>query len=242
MGKYWGKIRRLSHLDVKSGSAIVLGENFYSISSKIISSTIFSQQLIQRIVYEAYAEEVHKAGHSLKEITSPKSRLDFLNSYNDVSQDEIVSKVFRHAKKLFCEVYELRNVLVHDLWFSSEKFPESLMLSSLDEESRLLFASGKLIHVTGMTSEQVYKATIRYIESVKLVNLPDLERALKDINLCNWCLMQIAFIIGESDPQKISELKKAFFIFKKISHIFPEKDRMAGSINSTSKKHHSIKI
>lgn len=242
MKEYFERIRGATTLSQKQGSNIELSTSLYILTGKIISDGLFCQKQIQKIIYSVYGSEVHRAGHSIKGLPSPKSRLEFLNSYNNIKGDKIISTIFKYAKELFLDVYALRNSLVHDCWSSSEAFKGSILLSSLDEEARLLFASGKVKHVVGMTTEDTYKAIIRYIENIKVVKLSHLLDAMKDLETCNWCLMQIDFCINENDETKLSEFKRGFLTFKGVSHLFPEEDRMTGRVVTTSNKKHSIKI
>lgn len=242
MDKYYNKIRDTTALNVKSFDSVANSEAFHALSNRIVTGSTLFQKSIQEIIYAAYHKDVEMAGKSLKDLVSPKSRLNFIESYNNVSDDEDILTVFRYAKQIFVDIYDLRNSLSHEIWLSSDQFDGCLLLSSLDEEARLLSVKGKLIHVDGTNTLQVFNAIIRFIESIKIVSLTDLNTALKDIELCNWCLMQIEFFLKENNKNKKADLKNAFFIFKGVSHLFPEQVRQIGSLNWKSSFNKSINI
>jgi hypothetical protein len=121
----------------------------------------------------------------LRSFPNPKSRVDFLCSFPFSDDDPIIAKVFDFARGLFSEIYELRNVLAHEIWSSSDEFPGAVLFSSLDENSRLLMASGKLWHQENATPEETHASIVRFISSVKVVNLDNLHAAARDIDLCS---------------------------------------------------------
>ena len=237
---YFFKLSDERELPRELGLSSNISESFYSHSSSIISSINYCQSLIQTIIYSTHHSEVMKAGYAIKNLHSTRSRMDFLNTFNDVGNDFVLNTVFQYAKKLFVSVYGLRNSLAHDIWFFSPKYPDCLLLSSLDNDARLLFTSGKLKHIRGTTAEDIHKGIIDYIDNVKMIDMAGIANALSDIHLCNWILLQISLVIEENDPQQKDNLKKAFFIFRGVSHLFPESERQDGKVDWSGASSHSI--
>ncbi len=222
MTKYYRKIERPSKLKLCSGTAAVVSAEFRDLSSLIISRCSFLQSQIQRVIFLTHGPEIFAAKKSLTESPNPKARIEFLTSFTYSDEDPVISLVFNYARRLFLDIYEIRNVLTHENWMSNEEYKDQVLFSRLDEEARLLFASGTILHKEDAASQDVYDAILRYIQSVKVVNCADLYAAVKDADLCAWILMHITNIIDEQDSNKKDEARKAFFVFKGTSHLFGE--------------------
>jgi hypothetical protein len=240
MSKYQKNLKGIFSLSRSSGVSVDVDENFLALSARVVSGCVFAQNQIQKIIYAAFAEEVHRAGHSLKNLSSPKARLEFLENYNSISANPDISLVYIFAKNLFADLYQLRNSLVHDVWQSSCEFPGDLLLSSLDEEARLLFSSEKLSHLEDANAAETFKAIIRFIESVKILSLNDLTRAVKDVNICNLLLMQIGFAMEQTEKAEIDKIVQMFLTFEGVSHIFPEERRLTGKSEWSSKSGRTV--
>lgn len=167
--------------------------------------------------------------------------MDFLTSFEYSEADPVISAVFNYARELFVEIYKLRNVLAHENWMSSEDFNDAVLFSKLDEQAKLSMASGKFWHQDQTTPEDVYNATIRYIRNVKIVSIADLRNALKDVNLCSWILMQISFVLGQADPAKKEEMRRAFLVSKGTSHLFDADIISSGKVDVKSSRGKTIR-
>lgn len=222
MTKYYRKIERPSKVKLCSGTAAVVPADFRDLSSLIISRCSFLQSQIQRVIFLSHGPEISAAKKFLTESPNPKARMRFLTSFQYSYEDPVISLVFNYARQLFLDIYEIRNVLTHEDWMSNGEYKEQVLFSRLDEEARLLFAKGTILHKEDATSRDVYDAILRYIQSVKIVSCADLHAAVKDADLCAWILMHITNIIDEQDPNKKEEARKAFFVFKGTSHLFGE--------------------
>lgn len=121
MSKYYNTKSDTSSLSRKSGSNLVIPERFHELSSLLISLNSSIQHLIQLVLYTSYGDNIEEAKSILKENMSPKSRMEFVNSLPYGNNDEIISKVLDYAKFIFFEIYELRNILSHELWSSSDE-------------------------------------------------------------------------------------------------------------------------
>jgi hypothetical protein len=214
---------------------------FGDLSSLIICRCSFLQGLIQSVIYATHGLELLAAKHALKDFPSPKARMEFLSDFPYSDADSVISSVFDFARTLFLEIYELRNVLAHEDWRSSDAFNDVILFSSLDEEARLMLASGRLLHDDDTTPQQIYDATVRYIESVKIVSVADLKTALEDANLCSWILMQVSHVLNESDPAKKDKLREAFFVFRGTSHLFDVVTPSSGKVDVQSSRKKTIR-
>ena len=214
---------------------------FNDLSSSIIRLCSFCQGLIQQIIYITHGSELNKTKQTLNSFPSPRARIDFLTSFQYSEADFIVSTVFDYARELFVGIYEIRNVLVHENWMSSDEFEGAILFSKLDEEARLSMASGKLLHEDQTTPEEIYNASIRYIRSVKIVSIADLLSAIKAVNLCAWILMNIGFVLDQSDPTKKAELRRAFLVNKGTSHLFDTDEISSETANVESSKRKKIR-
>jgi len=198
------------------------------------------QSQIQRIIYASHGEELSEAKKALKDAPNPKTRMKLLSSVQYSGSDPIVSSVFNYSQSLFLEIYELRNILAHEHWISSDEYKDAVLFAKLDEEARLMTASGRLYHKDDTTPQEIYDATIRYIRSLKVVSSTHLQNALKDAELCSWALMQISMVIDEQDPIKKEEVRKAFLVFKGTSHLFDESKRISKTVRTQSSKQKKI--
>lgn len=220
MSKYYTTIKSDLNLSTNEGAELTLPKKFEELSSKIIRLCSFSQRTIQNIIYITHGPELHKAKKSLSSFPNPKARMEFLSSFPYSEVDPIISSVFNYSRELFLELYDLRNVLAHENWMTSEEFEGYVLFSKLNEIAKLDMASGKLSHEVETTPSEVHKAIIRYIRSVKIISTEDLQNAIKDANLCAWILMQIGFVLKEVDSDKKAEFRRSFLVFKGTSHLF----------------------
>lgn len=240
MPKYYRFMLDKSNLSKRSGSNTVIPLGFNELSSSLISQCSFIQSLIQQVIYITHGAEIFAANKTLKEFPNPKARIDFLCEFPFGNTDEIVSSVFDYSRSLFRDLYEFRNVLAHEIWSSSEDYENSIIFSKLDEESRLLMVSGKMWHIEGTSSRDVYNATIRYISNVKIASCSDLHSALKDADLCAWILMHIGNVINEPDPVRKEEARRAFLVFKGTSHLFGSHTATSEPVNFQTSRSKNI--
>lgn len=166
--------------------------------------------------------------------------MDFISQFPYNKKDKIIDVVFEFGRALFLEIYDFRNVLVHESWASSEEFPGVVLFSSLDEESRLKLASGKLLHSLDTSSKDLYDATIRYIRNVKIVSNQNLMSAIIDADLCSYIFMAISHILSESDEEKKQKIREGFLIFKGTAHLFEEASLLSKKIDVTSSNNNTI--
>lgn len=240
MQKYYDIIKNSTTLNRKIGESAVIPSDFRNLSSVIISNCSFSQSLIQQAIYTSHGSELLGAKKSLKEFANPKARIDFLCSFPYNDPDPVISKVFDFSRNIFKEVYEFRNVLCHEIWSSSDNYAESILFSTLDDESRLLMSQGKVWHIEETSPKEVHEAALRFISRVKIVSYKHLNQAIKDINLCNWCLMHINTILNLEDKKKKEEAKKAFFVFGGTSHLFEDVQESSSLVDFSSSKSKKI--
>lgn len=241
MAKYYKKIDDRSKISTRSGNDITLPEEFTNLSSSIIRLCSYVQVQMQQIIYISHGSELREAKQTLKNSPNPKARMEFLTSFEYGEEDPVIATVFNYSKELFLEIYELRNVLAHENWMSSADFENVVLFSKLSEEAKLGMAKGKLWHENKTTSQDIYNASIRYIRNVKIISVSNLEKALKDVNLCAWVLMQICIVLNQSDPIKKAEMRKAFFTFKGTSHLFDGGTVSTGIVDVTSSQGKSIR-
>ena len=220
MSKYFESIAGKITLSQKNGHALSISHEFQILSSVILSRCTFLQSLVQQIIYTSHGEDLIGAKKALKDFPNPKARIDFLCSYPYSESDPIIAKVFDFSRIMFGEMYELRNVLADEVWSSSEEYPDAVLFSGLDENSRLLMASGKLWHKEDCDPIEVFKANVRFINSVKVVKKDHLHLAVRDMDICNWALMHILNVLNEDDPQRRDEARRAFLVFRGTSHLF----------------------
>lgn len=241
MPKYYKLITDSTKLSKRSGGKIIIPIGFKDLSTSIIASCTRQQSLIQEIIYITHGAELLEAKRALKAFPSPKARMDFLCSFPYSGSDPVVLSVFDYARLLFRDLYELRNILSHEIWAYSDDYADAIIFSGLDEEARLLMTSGKVWHVESLIPKEVFDATVRYIRSVKIVTCHDLQAAMGDADLCSWILMNIGFVLNEQDPQKKEEARRAFLHFKGTSHLFPDMLPITGTSNYKATKSKVIK-
>lgn len=229
-----------TNLSQKTGSALVVSPQFQILSSTIINRCIFMQNLIQQIIYISHGPELVGAKRALKKFPNPKARVDFLCSFPYKDDDPVVTTVFNFSRSLFIELYELRNVLAHEIWSSSDNHPDLILFSSLDENARLQMASGRLWHIDDTTAQETHEAIIRFISSVKIISCDNLYLAIKDADLCNLCFLNIINVLSESDPARKEEARQTFFVYKGISHLFEFSKELPKSLEFTASRNKSI--
>jgi hypothetical protein len=220
---------------------VIIPAGFNELSSIIISRCSFLQILLQQVIYITHGSEIVLAKKALKDFPNPKARIDFLCEFPYSKDDEVVYTVFQYAKSLFTDLYELRNILTHEMWSSSDEFKGSVIFSTLDEEARLLMASGRVWHAEDATPAEAYSATIRFINNVKIISNSDLHAALMDSNLCAWILMHIGHILDEQDLERRNEARRAFLVFKGTSHLFGDATKTPETISLKKSKRKTIK-
>lgn len=234
--KYYKSIVEKTTISHRTGANIVVPAGFADLSCSIIQSCTVLQNLLQKIIYATHGAQLLAAKRTLKEFPNPKARIDFLCSFPYSEDDPTVLSAFNYARLLFRDVYELRNILAHELWASSEDYSDTVIFSSLDEQARLQMASGRIWHVETATSKEVHDAIIRFIRSLKLVTTTDLLEALRDANLCSWILMQIEVILDEKDPKRKEDARQLILQYRGTSHLFGDTQSADGILNFNTTK------
>ncbi|QOW23591.1 hypothetical protein [Lysobacter sp. H23M47] len=240
MPKYYELITESTNLSRRSGTGAVIPADFRELSASIISSCTFLQSLLQQIIYVTHGAELLAAKRTLKEFPNPRARIDFLCSFPYSEADPVILSVFDYARLLFRDLYELRNILSHEVWSSSDGYGDAVIFTSLDEEARLLLVSGRMWHVENVTSQEVFDATVRYIRSVKIIDSADLRAAIGDANLCSWILMHIGNVLSEQDATKKAEARQLFLLYKGTSHLFAETPMTTGSLSVNASRSKAI--
>lgn len=240
MAKYFDMIREDTNLSRNMGAALFVSSDFQVLVSTLIAQCTYLQNLIQQIIYTSHGSELISVKKSLKSFPSPKSRFNFLCKFPYTEQDHVLAKVFDFARSLFEEIYEIRNVLAHEVWASSEQYRGAVMFSSLDEDSRLLMASSRVWHDGKITPKEIHDATIRFIRNVKIVTADHLELAISDANICSWALMNISNVLNEEDSQRKEDARQAFFVFGGTSHLFDTNDSLPESTNFSASRNKTI--
>jgi hypothetical protein len=238
--KYYSLITESTNLAQRSGASTVIPAGFRELSASIVSTCTFLQSLIQQIIYVTHGAELFAAKRTLKDFPNPKARIDFLCSFPYSEADPVVSSVFDYARLLFLDLYELRNILSHEVWASSDAYDDAIIFSNLDEEARLLMVSGRIWHAENATPQEVFDATVRYIRSVKIVASTDLHAAMGDANLCSWILMHIGNVLGEQDAKRKEEARRLFIQYKGTSHLFADTPPAAGTLNFNASRRKRI--
>lgn len=240
MPKYYKLITESTNLARRSGAGAVIPAGFRDLSASIVSTCTFLQSLLQQIIYVTHGADLLAAKRTLKEFPNPKARIDFLCSFPYSKADPIVLSVFDYARLLFRDLYELRNILSHEVWASSDVYDDAVIFSSLDEEARLLMVSGRIWHAENATPQEVFDATVRYIRSVKIVASADLHAAMGDANLCSWILMHIGNVLNEQDATRKGEARRLFLQYKGTSHLFTDTPPAAGILSFNASRSKSI--
>jgi hypothetical protein len=229
--KYYKSILEQTTISHCIGANIVIPAGFADLSCSIIQSCTVLQHLLQKTIYATHGAQLLSAKRTLKEFPNPKARIDFLCSFPYSEDDPTVLSAFNYARLLFRDIYELRNILAHELWASSEDYSDTIIFSSLDEQARLQMASGQIWHVETTTPQEVYDATIRFIRSLKLITTSDLRKALADADLCSWILMQIEGILDEQDPKRKEDARRPIRQYRGTSHLFEDTHGTDGILN-----------
>lgn len=240
MVKYYNNIIDKNSIRVKSGQNALIPIKFKKDSASVIFGCSFVQSQIQAVLFSTHGSRIFEASAVAREIKSPNSRMDFLCSTPYGKDDEILSAVFSYTQNIFRDIYDLRNVLAHEIWMSCDDYNFKVLFSSIDEQARYLKIVGKLKHDESTNSRDVHNAIIRYIEKIKIIGCEDLKSAIEDIRLCEWILMTINQILEEVDPQKRDDLKMAFLTFRRTSHLFAEAPSSPPKIEVRSTKEHRI--
>lgn len=220
MAKYFDCITQKTELTRKKGVLLSVPDGFLAISAQLIAQCSSLQGEIQNIIYVSHGAELIGARKALKDHPSPKARLDFLCEFPFHDDDPALIRVFDFARSLFREIYELRNVLAHENWGSSEHYPGAVLFTSLDEESRLSMASGRLWHYADATPQETYEATVRFIRRVKIVRPDQLMLALSEASTCSWVLMTLSQLLNTADREKREKTRQALAAFESTAHLF----------------------
>lgn len=240
MKSYYESIVERTTISLRTGADIDIPSHFTDLSSSVIQSCTLLQHLLQKIIYVTHGSELLAAKRTLKEFPSPKARIDFLCSFPYSEHDPIVLSAFNYSRSLFRGIYELRNVLSHEIWASSEDYGNSVIFSSLDEQARLLMATGRIWHAAEATPQEVHDAVIRFIRSLKLITNANLRTAMDDARLCTWILMHIEGILEEPDPARREEARQLIIQYKGTSHLFEGAQVTNGILNYNSTKRKTI--
>ncbi|RZT94666.1 hypothetical protein EV681_3087 [Advenella incenata] len=240
MPKYYKLITESTTLSQRSGTDAVIPTGFRDLSTSIVSSCTFLQSLLQQIIYITHGAELLTAKRTLKEFPNPKARIDFLCSFPYSEADPVILSVFDYARLLFRDLYELRNILSHEVWASSDDYGDAVLFSCLDEEARLLMVSGRIWHTKNATSHEVFDAMVRYIRKVKIVAIADLHAAMGDANLCSWILMHIGNVLNEQDATRQAEARQFFLHYKGTSHLFAGTPPTTGTLNFNASRSRTI--
>ena len=237
MSKYYNAISHRTHIRTRQGQDAIVPVEFRKNSVAIISRCSLMQSQIQRIIYATHGSDIFAANKILSENQHPRARMEFLCTTPYGESDPILSKVFSYSQQMFREIYDLRNVLAHEIWMTCDEYRATVLFSKIEEEARLLKASGRLQHDAASNSQEVFDAIVRYICKIKTINSDNLGDAVKDVSLCEWMLMTINHVLEENDPEKKNTLKSAFLTFSGTSHLFNEAQRKSSVIQlCTSKK------
>lgn len=223
------------------GHGLVLPPGFAELSVELIAKCSFAQHLIQRIIYTTHGAELLDAKKALRQFPNPKARLDFLCSFKYSSEDPTISKVFDYARSLFGKLYEVRNILCHEIWSTSDAFKDEILFSSLDIDAQHLLDCGNMWHKEEVTPEEAFRANVAYIRGTKVMSCGDLKRALASANICTWILMHITNILGETDVHKKSEAIRAFRVFRGTAHLFGGPLLGAKPVNFRSRKQRVVR-
>lgn len=240
MPKYYRLIADGTALDRLSGANAVVPPEFKDLSSSLTSTCTYLQSLLQHVIFVTHGAELLEAKRTLRTFPNPKARIDFLCSYPYSDADPVLWAVFDYARSLFRDLYELRNILSHEVWASSDAHNGAVLFSSLDEEARLLMVSGRIWHAEEATSQEVYDGMVRYIRSVKVITCDNLRSALSDADLCAWILMHIGTVLNEPDPTPRQEARRLFLHFGGTSHLFEGEPLTTGTLTFNASKSKDI--
>ncbi|WP_133244717.1 hypothetical protein [Caulobacter radicis] len=241
MRKYFKNLETETVINRKIGHAIKIDAEFYFLSSNIISQCSFIQQIIQQIIYTSHGKEISAARKALSEIPNPKSRVDFICDFQYKTKDITIDRVFNYARDIFKDIYELRNILAHEIWSSSEDHVDAVLFSTLAAESAFLTSNAKLIHDEDARSKEIFDSIIRFIRSLKIITLNDMHEATKDMVLCIWALSNIRNILDVEKEEEKAAAREAFFVFSGTSHLFPDIKPRSNTAEFLAKKEKTIR-
>lgn len=228
---YYKNLKSETSLNTKSGTAIVVSQEFYLLSALLVSRCSYIQSAIQNIIFKSHGLKIDEAKVALLDAPSPKARLQLLQSFTYENDDHIITKAFAYAQTQFTDIYNLRNILAHETWMTSEFHPNSVLFSKMAKQAQLQHSKEKFKKTDELNSKDIYNSILRYIRSVKVVSTEDLQQALADADRCAWIMMQIGFILEELDEVQKSEMKRAFLVFKGTNHLFDKKEISKNNVN-----------
>lgn len=240
MSDYYSHIRDRSKIAIKSGTNVTLPPEFSHLSSQVISRCSYLQNLIQQVIYVSHGPEICESKTTLSDFPNPKARMEFLCSFKYNTSDPVIATVFEYAQKLFSNIYEIRCVLAHENWMSSDDFEGFVLFSKLNEEARRLTASTKVEYSSDTTPKQIFDAIFRYIQKIKVVSSANLRTALSDADLCSWILMTISHFLKETDENKRADILNAFLIYKGTAQLFEHTVPVAKQVSIHSSRTKSI--
>lgn len=240
MPKYYDNLETETSISQASGSNLNTPVEFLSQSSTLISLCTFCQNILQQVIYTSYGEKLLEAKKTLKDFPSPKSRYDFICAFQFENADEVAVKIFDFSRSIFSDIYELRNILAHEVWSSSSDCADGVYFASLDENSRLAMASGRLWHDESVTPKNIYEATTRYIRKIKVVKSHHLSLAIADANLCSWSLMNLHNLLNAENETQRAKARSAFLRYRGTSHLFEDPVELPDTIEFTAVKKKKI--
>ena len=241
MPKYYKMITEETTLNTRSGPDVVFPASFRRQSASIVSTCSFIQCLLQHVIYVTHGAELRAAKRTLSDFPSPKSRIDFLCSFPYSEADPVFSAVFEYARLLFRDLYEIRNILSHEVWAMSDAHGNAVIFSSLEEEARRLMVTGRIWHADDANTKEIFDGMIRYIRNVKLVDSADLKAAMVDADLCSWILMNISNVLQEQDTARREEARRLFLQFHGTAHLFGGGPSTSGTLAFSASRRKDIK-
>lgn len=236
MAKYFDGITQETELTRNKGGLLNVPDGFLASAAQLIAQCSSLQGEIQNIIYVSHGAELIDAGKALKDHPNPKARLDFLCKFPFHDADPALVRVFDFARSLFREIYELRNVLAHENWGSSDHYPGAVLFTSLDEESRLSMASGRLWHYADATPRETYEATVRFIRRVKNVRPDQLILALSEASTCSWVLMTLSQLLNTAEREKREQTRRALAVFGATAHLFDHDASLPAEVEVSNSK------
>ena len=239
MPTYFDTITDVTDLTLNKAANLEVSGGFEAASAALIGRCSALQSEVQSIIYVAHGAELIASKRALRQHLNPKARLDFLCSFPFQNDDAALVRVFNFAREMFGELYALRNVLAHEVWNSSPQFPDAVLFTTLDEESRKLLAEGRLWHFADATPEQIHAAIIRFIRKVRVVRPEQLAQALSDSDICSWTLMTLRQLLNTEDRDKREQTRQALAIFGATAHLFDRDENLPPKIavaNATERR------
>ncbi|MEH6743097.1 hypothetical protein [Hyphomonas sp.] len=241
MSMYYSRISDRSKISTRSGTNVVLPTDFSHLTSLVIGRCSYLQSLIQEVIYASHGPEIRSSKTALAENPNPKARMEFLCSFEYKTPDPVIATVFEYAQKLFRDIYELRCVLAHENWMSSDDFEGVVLFSELGEEARRLMISAKVEYNNDTTPKATFDGIMRYIQKIKVVSPVNLRKALQDTDLCSWILMTISHLLKEADENKKIALRETFSVFGGTAHLFEQENSKNKTVSVRSLRTNSIK-